>query len=57
MSDSACLHLTLLGAPHIQLPGGVAAELHSAKAQALLYYLAVTARAHTRASVDPSRTI
>ena len=41
----------LLGAPHIECDGTDVAERLPAKAQALLYYLAMTGRTHTRAAL------
>jgi predicted ATPase/DNA-binding SARP family transcriptional activator len=43
------LELRLLGDPQIHLVGKSSSELPAAKAQALLYYLATTQRAYTRA--------
>jgi predicted ATPase/DNA-binding SARP family transcriptional activator len=45
------LHLELLGAPQITRGGSPIAGFVSAKAPALLIYLAVTARPHTRAAL------
>ena len=47
----ASLQLFLLGAPRITLHGAPLDDLTSAKAQALLFYLAVTGRTHTRAAL------
>jgi DNA-binding SARP family transcriptional activator len=47
----AGLELHLLGTPQIILDGRPLITLTSAKAQALLFYLAVTRRAHTRAAL------
>jgi DNA-binding SARP family transcriptional activator len=47
MSDAAQLTIRLLGAPEARL-AGVPLALHSQKARALLFYLAATARSHTR---------
>jgi DNA-binding SARP family transcriptional activator len=41
----------LLGSPEVRLDGKLVTGFHSSKAQALLYYLAVTARSHTRLSL------
>ena len=46
MSDA--LTLRLLGKPHVGLGGAVVTGFISAKAQALLFYLATTGRPHTR---------
>lgn len=46
MPDS--LELTLFGSPQVRRHGQVVTGFRSSKAQALLYYLAVTARPHTR---------
>ena len=45
------LRLTLLGNPEIGRDGATLAGLQAAKAQALLYYLAVTGRPHLRPSL------
>ncbi len=45
------LHLELLGAPRISRNGAPVTGFVSSKVQALLYYLALTARPHTRASL------
>ena len=45
------LALTLFGAPQVRLKDKVIADFHSSKAQALLYYLAVTGRAHSRVAL------
>ncbi len=50
-TGSAALRLRLLGALQITLDGAPVAGLTSTKAQALLVYLAVTGRTHTRASL------
>src|SRR4051812_192999 len=42
------LELSLLGSPEVRLDGNPVTGFRSSKAQALLYYLAVTGRAHTR---------
>jgi len=42
------LHLTLFGSPEVRLNDQLVTGFRSNKAQALLYYLAVTARPHTR---------
>jgi adenylate cyclase len=42
------LHLKLLGTPQIWLDGRLLTELKSVKAQALLFYLAVSSRVHNR---------
>jgi DNA-binding SARP family transcriptional activator len=47
-AGSAALQIRLLGAPQIILHGALVAGLTSAKAQGLLFYLAVTGRMHTR---------
>jgi adenylate cyclase len=47
----ASLQIRLLGAPEISLGGAPVRGLSSAKAQALLFYLAVSARPHTRAAL------
>jgi DNA-binding SARP family transcriptional activator len=46
MSD--LLELTLFGSPEVRLHGHPVTGFRSSKAQALLYYLAVTGRPHTR---------
>jgi DNA-binding SARP family transcriptional activator len=45
------LALTLFGSPDVRLHGLPVTGFRSSKAQALLYYLAVTARPHTRATL------
>lgn len=45
------LELHLLGAPQIRDNGAVSLERPSTKAQALLYYLAITGRTHTRVAL------
>jgi DNA-binding SARP family transcriptional activator len=45
------LEIRLLGVPQISKRGVVSSALTSAKAQALLYYLAMTGRAHTRVAL------
>jgi DNA-binding SARP family transcriptional activator len=45
---SASLQIRLLGTPRITLDGAPVTGLSSAKAQGLLFYLAVTGRIHTR---------
>ena len=47
------LGLFLLGAPHINLDAHPQTALTSVKAQAVLFYLAVTGQSHTRASLAP----
>src|SRR5437762_13297203 len=47
----AVLTLRLLGKPQTSLDGAAVTGFISAKAQALLYYLAVTGRPHTRESL------
>ena len=42
------LQLTLFGSPEVRLNGQAVTGFRSSKAQALLYYLAVTGRPHTR---------
>ena len=42
------LHLTLLGKPQVTLNETPVSGFRTAKAQALLYYLAVTGRPHSR---------
>src|SRR5215217_3016499 len=42
------LELSLLGSPEVRLDGNPITGFRSSKAQALLYYLAVTGRSHTR---------
>ncbi len=42
------LELTLFGSPTVRLDGQSVAGFRSSKAQALLYYLAVTGRPHSR---------
>lgn len=42
------LHLILFGSPEVRHHGQPMTGFRSSKAQALLYYLAVTGRAHTR---------
>ena len=42
------LELTLFGSPEVRLHGQPVTGFRSSKAQALLYFLAVTARPHTR---------
>ncbi len=42
------LELTLFGSPEVRVNGKLISGFRSSKAQALLYYLAVTARAHAR---------
>ncbi len=49
--EAASLQIRLLGTPEISLDGAPLAGLRSAKAQALLFYLAVSARPHTRAAL------
>ncbi len=48
---SAGLEIHLFGAPRIIVRGELLSELVSTKAQALLFYLAVTRRGHTRAAL------
>jgi predicted ATPase/DNA-binding SARP family transcriptional activator len=45
------LELTLFGSPDVRLHGRPVTGFRSSKAQALLYYLAVTGRPHTRATL------
>ena len=45
---SILLKLTLFGSPEVRLNGQAVTGFRSSKAQALLYYLAVTGRPHTR---------
>lgn len=45
------LALTLFGSPEVRLRGLPVTAFRSSKAQALLYYLAVTARPHTRSTL------
>jgi predicted ATPase/DNA-binding SARP family transcriptional activator len=45
------LELTLFGSPEVRHRGQAVTGFRSSKAQALLYYLAVTARPHTRSSL------
>jgi len=45
------LKLTLFGSPEVRLHGQPVTGFRSSKAQALLYYLAVTGRPHTRATL------
>jgi predicted ATPase/DNA-binding SARP family transcriptional activator len=45
------LEIRLLGVPEIRLNGVLNTDLTSAKAQALLYYLAMTGRVHTRTAL------
>ena len=47
----AKLQIHLLGAPHIKCDGIAVPERLSTKAQALLYYVAMTGRTHTRAAL------
>ncbi|MBX2997892.1 MAG: hypothetical protein KF893_05230 [Caldilineaceae bacterium] len=49
MPDS--LELTLFGSPQVRRHGQVVTGFRSGKAQALLYYLAVTGRPHTRSTL------
>ncbi len=49
-TDRAALQIRLLGAPQILLDGAPLSGLTSAKAQGLLFYLAVTGRMHTRSA-------
>ncbi|HMN28728.1 MAG TPA: BTAD domain-containing putative transcriptional regulator [Caldilineaceae bacterium] len=49
MPDS--LELTLFGSPEVRSNGHLVTGFRTSKAQALLYYLAVTARPHTRATL------
>jgi adenylate cyclase len=48
---TASLQIRLLGAPKINLKGAPVTGLTSAKAQGLLYYLAVTGRRYTRSAL------
>jgi DNA-binding SARP family transcriptional activator/predicted ATPase len=48
---AASLEIYLLGTPKISLNGAPVAGLTSVKAQALLFYLAVTGRSHTRSAL------
>ncbi len=48
---SNLLNLTLLGSPQVHLDGQAVTGFRSSKAQALLFFLAVTGRAHTRATL------
>ena len=50
-SERASLQVRLLGSPQITLDGAPAAGFTSAKAQALLFYLLVTRRIHTRSAL------
>lgn len=50
-TEGATLRVRLLGAPQITLDGEPLTGLTSAKAQALLFYLLVTGRAHTRSTL------
>jgi DNA-binding SARP family transcriptional activator len=50
-TESAALQIRLLGAPQITLHGAPVAGLTSAKAQGLLFYLALTGRMHTRSAL------
>ena len=45
------LQLTLFGSPEVRLHGQPVTGFRTSKAQALLYYLAVTGRSHTRATL------
>lgn len=45
------LQLTLFGSPEVRLHGQPVTGFRTSKAQALLYYLAVTGRPHTRATL------
>jgi len=45
------LQLTLFGSPEARRHGQPVTGFRTSKAQALLYYLAVTGRAHTRATL------
>lgn len=45
------LQLTLFGSPEVRLDGQSVTGFRTSKAQALLYYLAVTGRPHTRATL------
>jgi DNA-binding SARP family transcriptional activator len=45
------LELTLFGSPEVRLHGLPVTGFRSSKAQALLYYLAVTGRPHTRSTL------
>lgn len=45
------LQLTLFGSPEVRLHGQPVTSFRTSKAQALLYYLAVTGRPHTRATL------
>ncbi|MFN8459610.1 MAG: tetratricopeptide repeat protein [Anaerolineae bacterium] len=45
------LELRLLGHPQVQLDGVAVTDFRTAKVEALLYYLAVTGRAHSRESL------
>ena len=48
---SGSVELTLFGSPELLHHGQVVTGFRSSKAQALLYYLAVTGRAHTRSAL------
>ena len=45
------LELTLFGSPEVRVNGKLISGFRSTKAQALFYYLAITSRAHTRATL------
>ena len=45
------LELTLFGSPTVRCNGSVVTGFRTGKAQALLYYLAVTGRPHTRSTL------
>ena len=48
MNQTAALQLRLLGKPQVQVEGAIVSGFRTAKAEALLYYLAVTGQSYSR---------